>query len=738
MSDFIPRPAQAKILQYQHGKMGIAAVPGSGKTHTLSYLAASLIASDAIQDGQEVLVVTLVNSAVQNFSKRISRFVKQFGLLENIGYRVRTLHGLAHDIVRERPDLAGLDNQFQIVDEHTSSAMLDQIVTTWMRNHTEFMTAYTHPESQDTMQYVQVKWKAALLSMAGSFIHQAKDMELTPDMLRDLADETQNEQDLLHFGIDIYRDYQNALSYQAAIDFEDLIRLAYRALQMDAGYLQRLRERWPYILEDEAQDSSSLQEKILGLLCGDEGNWVRVGDPNQAIYETFTTADPKYLLEFLRRGDVQAFDLPNSGRSTRSIMALANHLIEWNDTQPSPALVHSLVPPLIQPTPPDDPQPNPADQPEMIFLFTEKLTPEKEEDMVVQSVTRWIRENPQQTAAILVTRNDKGASLVQKLKNRKVSTVELLQTSFSTRSTAKKLADLLDFFADPTSSKKLSSAFESLYKDRFEEADQKKALHAFCLDIKKQSKVEELLFKDTDESGEQCTSDPVLNELFQHFTRFLQVNQRASLLPIQQCILTLSSQLFSDAHELALAYKLAEVMERAAKTNPTFGLKDFAAELDKVYRNRLRINGFSEEELEFDPDQHKGEVVVATIHKAKGLEWDRVYIVSANNYDFPSNQPYDQYISEKYFIRDQLNLEAEMLAHLKALASHSAVAEGDATNQARNSYSAERIRLFYVGITRARRELVITWNEGKFNNCVMAVPFMELSAFWEDEHARLA
>ncbi len=94
-------------------------------------------------------------------------------------------------------------------------------------------------------------------------------------------------------------DYQNALSYQAAIDFQDLIRLAYSILKLDADYLQRLQQRWPYILEDEAQDSSALQEKILRLLCGEQGNWVRVGDPNQAIYETFTTADPKYLLQFL-------------------------------------------------------------------------------------------------------------------------------------------------------------------------------------------------------------------------------------------------------------------------------------------------------------------------------------------------------------------------------------------------------------------------------------------------------
>ena len=113
------------------------------------------------------------------------------------------------------------------------------------------------------------------------------------------------------------------------MDFDDLIRLAIQALEADADYLQRLRQQWPYILEDEAQDSSRLQEEILAQLAGPGGNWVRVGDPNQAIYESFTTASPKYLREFLAREEVVARFLPNSGRSTVSIIELANHLVDW-------------------------------------------------------------------------------------------------------------------------------------------------------------------------------------------------------------------------------------------------------------------------------------------------------------------------------------------------------------------------------------------------------------------------
>jgi DNA helicase-2/ATP-dependent DNA helicase PcrA len=124
------------------------------------------------------------------------------------------------------------------------------------------------------------------------------------------------------------------------------------------------------------------------------------------------------------------------------------------------------------------------------------------------------------------------------------------------------------------------------------------------------------------------------------------------------------------------------------------------------------------------------------MHRAKGLEWDRVYLMGLNNYSFPSGQPQDSYFSEKWFVRDSLNLEAEILAQLEAIITpEEGYVEGLATEAARLDLVKERLRLFFVGLTRARQELVVTWNTGqqypnKLDN-QPAIPFVALQTWWE-------
>jgi DNA helicase-2/ATP-dependent DNA helicase PcrA len=121
--------------------------------------------------------------------------------------------------------------------------------------------------------------------------------------------------------------------------------------------------------------------------------------------------------------------------------------------------------------------------------------------------------------------------------------------------------------------------------------------------------------------------------------------------------------------------------------------------------------------------------------------------MSVNNYDFPSGEPHDTYIAEVWYVRDSLNLEAEALAVLNFLSGWqpagdvsslpSAVDEGEATRAARLQYVSERLRLLYVGITRAEKSLVVTWNTGRrpSQKLQRAVPLLALYDYWEKRTA---
>jgi len=738
---FNPRPLQSEVLKFRRGRMGVSAVPGSGKTQTLSYLASLLISENGVAEDQEVLVVTLVNSAVNNFSQRIEGFIEQTGLLPGFGYRVRTLHGLAHDIIRERPDLVGLAPQFSIIDERDANDILKTLSQNWLRVNPGFTDHYSLPDAGSSDYKSQKNWEDIVAEIARSFIKMAKDLQSTPADLERKIKEIGVTHPLIMLGLEIYQNYQRALNYRGAVDFDDLVRLALLALQQDPDYLQRLRYRFPYILEDEAQDSSRLQEEILRLLVGEQGNWIRVGDPNQAIYETFTTASPQYLIDFLHEPGVVSNNLPNSGRSSIGIINLANFLIDWTRTEhPIEALRHALSYPSIQPSPPGDPQPNPDYLPGSIYFTDKKNTPDQEIADIVKSASRWIKDHPDQTAAVLVPRNERGSKIFNELQLKGVPSVEILNSTSSTRHTAALLADILKYLDDPTNNSKLSHIYLAVMQLKELTGAEKDQAGQVAGLIKKCSRLEDYLFPwPGNDWIDWLTQNGYSRETISALISFRELIRRwqmASTLRFDQLLLTISQDLFETPSELALAHKLALVLEKLSQSHPDWRFPQIIQELSLVANNERRFLGFTGEDTGFDPDLYKGKIIVTTMHKAKGLEWDRVYLVSASSYDFPSAETSDTFISEKWFVRDQINLQEETTSRLSALVRGDKIGvvieEGPATQAARFDYAAERLRLFYVGITRARKELMVSWNTGRHGEAKPALAFSALQQYWKN------
>lgn len=734
---FKPRPKQAEVLNYESGKMGVSAVPGSGKTATLSYLAAKLVATVDLNDKQEVLIVTLVKSAVGNFAASLANYLREeFELLPGLGYRVRTLHGLANDIVRERPGLVGLDNNFTVIDERSSDDILQEAVDAWVRANPDAPDHYLSNEHYSDNYTRNTRWVDAVKSMAMSFIKQAKDRQLSVEDVALLFNKTKANLPLAEMCYEIYEQYERGLHYRGAVDFQDLIRLALKILTVDNDYLLRLRERFPYILEDEAQDSSKLQEEILSLLAGNDGNWVRVGDPNQAIYETFTTANPELLRQFLAQDNVVDKTLPNSGRSTLSIIRVANELIEWSLQHPNDDIraKKPLDKPFIEATPEGDPQGNPVDTPQQIHIRPEKYTAQEERDAIIKSLSHWLPENETSTCAVLLPINSSGAKMVQELRRTNLPYVENLRSTSGTRAIVGSLARILSYLSDPKDSSALAMCYRVWRRDERGDEEAERSIENIAKELRQLKQVEDYISPRLyDWLDENAGDNPDLTKHLIEFRTLVRRWQNASDLPIDQLILTISGDLFHTDTDIATAYSVALYLQRFADNYPEARLPEYNTELNAIAKGQRNFTGVSDDDDAFNPEQHKGKVTITTMHKAKGLEWDRVYLMSANNYDYPSADPFDSFIGERWFIRNELNMDAETLAQLDALIDGEKYVEGKATYAARIEYAAERLRLLYVGITRAKRELVITWNTGRRGEQIEAKPVAHLRAWWTEQ-----
>ncbi|CAN0484358.1 unnamed protein product, partial [Laminaria digitata] len=220
------------------------------------------------------------------------------------------------------------------------------------------------------------------------------------------------------------------------------------------------------------------------------------------------------------------------------------------------------------------------------------------------------------------------------------------------------------------------------------------------------------------------------------FRHQLQQWQRLVLLPIGEMLTAIAQTIFDEPEKLAMTQLFGEILSDRSQYN--LGTENRISTLDELQRelvviakDQRRLRSIEADKSGFDPEDHKGEIVVATMHGAKGLEWDRVYMLSVSDYDFPAGLETDSFRAERWFIRNSLSLDAETIAQLDSFIDGTDYEEGVATQEARYDYARERLRLLYVGITRARKELMVTSNVGRRKKNEPALAFNALKS-WLD------
>ena len=701
MSRFEARPGQQPILDYGGGRMGVSAVPGSGKTSTIAALAARLVAGGLPGRGK-VLVVTYQNAAVENLRNRIREdLVGQARLM--VGCEVRTLHGLSHGLVRTYPALAGVAPDFHVLDDRASTHLLDKAVRLWNSQNAR-VWARLGPD-----EYYGEAWEKEWQRLAGQLtrtvISTAKNRRLAPQALLELVGGSGNE--FLRIGAQIYELYHQQLQTIGGLDFDDLVWMAVELLERHPDLVSHLRRRWPVVLEDEAQDSVPLQESLLGLLTGEAGNWIRVGDPNQAIMSTFTASDPRFLRQFLEQPEVQAVEMAVSGRCAPRILRLANHLVAWTCQHHPLEAVRSLAFRLqrIEATAAGDPQQNPADSASDV-AFREYNNQHEEFADVVRRARLFALAHPECTLSILVPTNRLGYELGEYLRETGTDFDELLQSGRASRHVADTLGGVLGFLADPLQRVRLEGAYSAM-RICWPAAAQAGNTQQVAALLRSCYRPEALIFPEAGARPEQAlppvgTLAPGDLAEIEHLAGGLQRWLRAAWLPIDQLLLTVAQDLLGE-DELGRAQKLAAYLRSRAEQHDDWRLPELSRELEQLAQGGQ--GGLGEDGEGFEPQP--GRITLTTMHKAKGLEWDLVYLVGVNGRWFP-------HTLDAYFLGERDFLGGDPAAEARS-ALRSLVGERDpgglsATDQAHLEFIAERLRLLYVGITRARRYLALSWS----------------------------
>lgn len=297
---------QREAALHFEGPLLILAGAGSGKTRVLTHRIAYLIEEHQINP-YNILALTFTNKAAKEMRERVDNIVT-FGAQS---VWVSTFHSTCVRILRRYIDYLGYDRHFTIYDADDQKTLM-----------------------KDICKYLNIDTKKFRERTFLNAISSAKDELKTP---AEYADEIAKEHRDRIFG-KVYKEYQKRLKQNNALDFDDLIMLTVQLFQENKEILSFYQERFQFLMVDEYQDTNTAQFVLLSLLASRYQNLCVVGDDDQSIYK-FRGANIQNILNFEKIFPAtKVIRLEQNYRSTKNILSAANEVIKNNTERKEKAL----------------------------------------------------------------------------------------------------------------------------------------------------------------------------------------------------------------------------------------------------------------------------------------------------------------------------------------------------------------------------------------------------------------
>ncbi|GAB4234918.1 MAG: ATP-dependent helicase [Stanieria sp.] len=701
------RPGQENLANWNAGLMAVSAVPGAGKSHSLAVAAAIAIAKHQLHSRKQLVIVTYTRSAAASIKTKIRNLLKELYLPPG-GFMVQTLHGLALNIANSQRELSGLNlDRVTIVVPTIGHRVIKGAVDKWITDNPRRYGMLIEGiqfdgEETERLRRQSVLRTEILPNLAYTVVREAKSSGLLPEDLQKLSQLATDEYGILEIAAGLYQQYQQLMRSRNLIDYDDMILAALRVLEYEP-----MRQLWQNqvfaVFEDEAQDSSPLQAQLISILaensldCNLPANLVRVGDPNQAINSTFTPADPIYFNWFCRRCEQQGnfATMNQAGRSSEIIIKAANFALKWMNQQENkennldlPFRLQDIA--LVDQ---NDPQPEANPEPEGKGL--EIYQPDDVYHTVTligERVKKLLEANPSRNAAILVRENRQGRFLAEQLaylqREHHIRVYEVGEVDRHSQ-IPEEILKLLQFIYRPHSPDNLKAALEVIEQRGLIATQDLNALATFP---------EQFLYP----TPLQPQAKPHIEQARRYCCNILRARIE---LPHYQLIPFLGMTLKYTGSELATVQKLSERVNQQITGHSS--LPNTIRALEEI------VSSEKFEAVEEDHDDQytrSGQLTIITMHKAKGLDWDYVFIPFLHE-DILPGQPW---IPTSGRFLGNYTLAEVARAQIRAIVHNQYQGEIEsllipqplqAWREAGKLKQAEEFRLLYVAMTRAKRLL---------------------------------
>lgn len=622
----IPRDDQKPVLDYEKGQMAISAVPGAGKTTILLALILKLLDKGINPDN--IFVMTYMESAARNFRERIKSIRENSTQLPNIS----TIHGLALRILKENGNFErlGLSSDFDICDDTQRSRIVKEVASGLKLKKTE----------TDEFDRAISVFKIG----EGSFNDEISDAKLKKFR-------------------QFFEGYQKILKEANLIDYDDMLISSVKLLEENEDIRDYYQNICMYIIEDEAQDSSSVQQRLINLLSAKHKNLIRCGDINQAITTTFTNADVKGFRKFI--SESQDVSMNCSQRCCEGVWKLANSLLlsAEQHEETKDAFFHILMNPVVGRNPV-------SDDPLEARIFEKTL---EEKNFVLKEIKNAFKKNPKATVGILLRNNFQVAqwtSFINDSGLKSITRSECLEQ----KSIFRVIFAVMNMILHPFDNGVIADSYETLaelgfYKQRLG-ADIRKYENPFV----------------------SLDCDLLENVSLIQFYWDLNYWLFFPYLTADELAIKIGMYYFSGEIEKSNIYLISTLIKRISVN--TKNLAIIAQRLSELAkRNSLSGFKFFSEEDESDRGFLEGKVQIMTLHKSKGDEFDYVFLpemteknltldfskIKLKSSDFIENV---KKLNPNYLPKSEYDMKQELIA--------------------------ENLRLLYVAITRAKQKLYFT------------------------------